>query len=169
MLTTAYVLSELRYVANPVASRHEFWSFRHPLRRVPHGKALRIIVGAAATIVWSANDWATTNSVDTNHNAALHLWYADLPTENCADGSMIQFSFLWKETGRREDGNFIPAPMELVRLAMPRRVYTQSHIDFVIEVFADIAQRARSLRGLRLLSSPPRLAHFTAKLAPEPV
>jgi tryptophanase len=71
--------------------------------------------------------------------------------------------------GRRQDGAFIPAPMELVRLAMPRRVYTQSHIDFVIEVFADIAGRARSLRGLRLLASPPRLAHFTAKLAPEPV
>jgi tryptophanase len=71
--------------------------------------------------------------------------------------------------GRREAGGFIPAPMELVRLAMPRRVYTQSHIDFVIEVFADIAGRVRSLRRLRLLSSPPRLAHFTAKLAPEPV
>jgi tryptophanase len=71
--------------------------------------------------------------------------------------------------GRRQDGAFLPAPMELVRLAMPRRVYTQSHIDFVIEVFADIAGRVRSLRRLRLLSSPPRLAHFTAKLAPEPV
>ncbi len=71
--------------------------------------------------------------------------------------------------GRREGGKFIPAPMELVRLAMPRRVYTQSHIDFVIEVFADIAGRARALRGLRLVASPPRLAHFTAKLVPEPV
>ena len=71
--------------------------------------------------------------------------------------------------GHAKDGHFEPAPMELVRLAMPRRVYTQSHIDFVIEVFADIAGRARSLRGLRLLASPPRLAHFTAKLAPEPV
>ena len=71
--------------------------------------------------------------------------------------------------GRRQDGAFVPAPMELVRLAMPRRVYTQSHIDFVIEVFADIVRRAPTLRALRLLESSPRLAHFTAKLMPEPV
>ena len=71
--------------------------------------------------------------------------------------------------GRRQDGAFVPAPMELVRLAIPRRVYTQSHIDFVIEVFADIARRAPTLRALRLLESPSRLAHFTAKLMPEPV
>ncbi|MCX5796251.1 MAG: tryptophanase [Elusimicrobia bacterium] len=70
--------------------------------------------------------------------------------------------------GRNEGGAFVAAPMELVRLAIPRRVYTQSHIDFVIEVFSDIARHAASLRGLRLVSSPPRLAHFTAKLAPEP-
>jgi len=69
--------------------------------------------------------------------------------------------------GRQTDGRFEAAPMELVRLAMPRRVYTQSHIDFVIEVFADIAQRAASLRGLRVVERPQRLAHFTAKLAPE--
>ncbi|HAM35792.1 MAG TPA: tyrosine phenol-lyase [Elusimicrobia bacterium] len=71
--------------------------------------------------------------------------------------------------GRRDNGDFVAAPMELVRLAVPRRVYTQSHIDFVIEVFADIAQRAASLRGLVVLEAPQRLAHFTAKLAPEPV
>jgi tryptophanase len=71
--------------------------------------------------------------------------------------------------GKGGDGPFVPAPMELVRLAMPRRVYTQSHIDFVIEVFADIVRRAPTLRPLRLLESPPRLAHFTAKLMPEPV
>jgi tryptophanase len=71
------------------------------------------------------------------------------------------------DTGGGGDGAFTPAPMELVRLAMPRRVYTQSHIDFVIEVFADIVGRAKSLRGLRLVSSSQRLAHFTAKLMPE--
>jgi tryptophanase len=70
--------------------------------------------------------------------------------------------------GRRQNGTFVPAAMELVRLAMPRRVYTQSHIDFVIEVFADIVRRAPTLRALRLLESSPRLPHFTAKLMPEP-
>jgi tryptophanase len=57
--------------------------------------------------------------------------------------------------------------MELVRLAIPRRVYTQSHVDFLIEVVADVAKRAKSIRPLRLLEAAPRLAHFTAKLAPE--
>jgi len=44
--------------------------------------------------------------------------------------------------GRRENGAFVPARMELVRLAIPRRVYTQSHVDFLIEVVADVARRA---------------------------
>ncbi|UPT74740.1 MAG: tryptophanase [Elusimicrobiota bacterium] len=71
--------------------------------------------------------------------------------------------------GVRENGGFKPARMELVRLAIPRRVYTQSHVDFLIEVVADVAKRAKSIRPLRLLSASPRLAHFTAKLAPEAV
>ena len=70
--------------------------------------------------------------------------------------------------GGESEGVFRPARMELVRLAIPRRVYTQSHIDFVIEVFADIAGRAGSIRPLRLLEGSPRLRHFTAKLMPEP-
>ncbi|MEK7233915.1 MAG: tryptophanase [Elusimicrobiota bacterium] len=69
--------------------------------------------------------------------------------------------------GRRENGAFVPARMELVRLAIPRRVYTQSHVDFLIEVVADVAKRAKTIRPLRLVSASPRLAHFTAKLAPE--
>ncbi|MFI5350172.1 MAG: tryptophanase [Elusimicrobiota bacterium] len=68
--------------------------------------------------------------------------------------------------GHGEGKEFVPARMELVRLAVPRRVYTQSHIDFVIEVFADIYRRRKSIRGLRLLEDAPRLRHFTAKLAP---
>ncbi len=65
--------------------------------------------------------------------------------------------------------DFAPARMELVRLAIPRRVYTQSHIDFVIEVFEDVAKRKDSIRPLRLLDGATRLRHFTAKLMPEPV
>jgi tryptophanase len=69
--------------------------------------------------------------------------------------------------GRRENGSFVPARMELVRLAIPRRVYTQSHMDFLIEVVVSVAARAKSIRPLRLLEAAPRLAHFTAKLTPE--
>ena len=68
--------------------------------------------------------------------------------------------------GKHRDGLFEPAPMELVRLAVPRRVYTQSHIDFVVEVFAEIVQRSRSIRGLKLIEASEHLSHFTAKLAP---
>ena len=68
--------------------------------------------------------------------------------------------------GRRPDGTEEPAPMDLVRLAIPRRTYTQSHIDYVIEVVDWVAQRAGELGGLRMVDEPPRLRHFTAKFAP---
>ncbi len=54
-------------------------------------------------------------------------------------------------------------PVELVRLAIPRRVYTQSHIDYVLEVFESLKGRADSLRGLRIVHEPPALRHFTAR------
>jgi tyrosine phenol-lyase len=69
--------------------------------------------------------------------------------------------------GRRDGrGGFVPARMELVRLAIPRRVYTQSHIDFVIEVLGRISSHRQEVRGLRLVEGPERLTHFSAKLAP---
>jgi len=64
------------------------------------------------------------------------------------------------------DGTEIPAPMELVRLAVPRRTYTQSHIDYVGEVMIAVADRAEELRGLRMVSQPPWLRHFTARFEP---
>jgi len=67
--------------------------------------------------------------------------------------------------GRRRDGRFEPARMELVRLAIPRRVYTQSHMDLVIEVFRKLAKRRSRLPGLRLVEGPEVLAHFSARLA----
>jgi tryptophanase len=53
--------------------------------------------------------------------------------------------------------------MELVRLAIPRRVYTQSHIDYVAEVCAELFQCRASFRGLRMVNNPPVLRHFTAR------
>lgn len=95
-----------RYVVNPVASRHEIWTFRHPLRRIPHGKILRIIVAADAAIFWSVNDWASTDRVDTADNSALDLWFVDLPTEKFADGFAIEFTFFWKEAQCWEGRNY---------------------------------------------------------------
>ena len=54
-------------------------------------------------------------------------------------------------------------PMELVRLAIPRRVYTQSHIDYVIEAIIEVFEQRESLRGLEIVEEPPALRHFTAK------
>ncbi len=68
--------------------------------------------------------------------------------------------------GRRPDGSEEPAAMDLVRLAIPRRTYTQSHVDYVIEVVTYVAERAAELRGLRIVEEPPQLRHFTATFAP---
>jgi tryptophanase len=68
--------------------------------------------------------------------------------------------------GRIEDGRFVPAAMELVRLAFPRRVYTQSHFDYVLEGIGELVGRKDGLRGLRLTYDPPFLRHFTARFAP---
>jgi tryptophanase len=70
--------------------------------------------------------------------------------------------------GRRPDGSESPAPMELVRLAIPRRTYTQSHIDYVIEVCAEVARDPAALSGYRIVDEPPALRHFTARFEPLP-
>lgn len=63
------------------------------------------------------------------------------------------------------DGNLIPAMMELVRLAIPRRVYTQSHIDYVAEIIIEVFQNRHQYKGLKIIDEVPFLRHFTAKLA----
>ncbi|MDQ4036497.1 MAG: beta-eliminating lyase-related protein, partial [Chloroflexota bacterium] len=68
--------------------------------------------------------------------------------------------------GMHPDGSESPAAMELVRLAIPRRVYTQSHIDYVIEVIAWVAAHADRLRGVRIVEQPAALRHFTARFEP---
>ncbi|MGH9021355.1 MAG: tryptophanase [Acidimicrobiales bacterium] len=70
--------------------------------------------------------------------------------------------------GRQPDGSERPAAMELVRLAIPRRTYTQSHIDYVVEVVIDVARSAASLPGYRMSYEPSALRHFTARFEPAP-
>jgi tryptophanase len=68
--------------------------------------------------------------------------------------------------GRHPDGSEEPAAMDLVRLAIPRRTYTQSHVDYAIEVAEAVAARAGKLRGYRILEEAAELRHFTARFAP---
>jgi tryptophanase len=65
-------------------------------------------------------------------------------------------------------GRPLPAPLDLVRLALPRRVYTQSHIDWVVEAFAELVSHKDRLRGYEIVSQPPFLRAFTAELRPLP-
>ena len=67
------------------------------------------------------------------------------------------------EIGSVMFGAQAPPPMELVRLAIPRRVYTQSHIDYVIEALVEVFEKRDELRPLEIISQPPALRHFTAR------
>jgi len=68
--------------------------------------------------------------------------------------------------GLRPDGTERPGAMDLVRLAIPRRVYTQSHIDYVAEAVIEVAASRDRLRGYRIVSAPKTLRHFTAIFEP---
>ncbi|MCO5054058.1 tryptophanase [Thermomonas sp.] len=68
--------------------------------------------------------------------------------------------------GRHPDGSETPAALDLVRLAIPRRTYTQSHIDYVIEVCQQVGANAKALRGYRIVAEPKQLRHFTARFEP---
>ena len=68
--------------------------------------------------------------------------------------------------GLHPDGSETPAQMDLVRLAIPRRVYTQSHIDYVAECVMEVARTRDRLRGYRIVSAPRTLRHFTARFEP---
>ncbi len=77
----------------------------------------------------------------------------------CAEIGSVMF-------GRQPDGSEKPAAMELVRLAMPRRTYTQSHADYIVECFAELAQNTAQLKGYRITDEPRLMRHFTCHFEP---
>ncbi len=95
-----------RYIVNPVQSSHEIWSFRCQLRRMPPQKTLRVIAGAEAIIVWSADSWTTTNKSETVTCDGLNVRFADLPTAALASRCVVEFTFFWKESQRWEGRNW---------------------------------------------------------------
>jgi tryptophanase len=68
--------------------------------------------------------------------------------------------------GRQPDGSEKPAALELLRLAFPRRVYTQSHVDYLAEVLVLAKQLAPRIRGVKIVEEPSVLRHFTSRFAP---
>ncbi len=64
------------------------------------------------------------------------------------------------------NGNMIPADMELVRLAIPRRVYTKSHIEYVVEIIKEVKKKRDKIKGYKIVEEPKFLRHFTAKFKP---
>jgi len=87
--------------------------------------------------------------------ALVNALYVDGGIRACEIGTVM--------FGLQPDGQEIPAAMDLVRLAIPRRLYTQSHIDYVAEAIVEIAANKNALRGYRITSSAKRLRHFTAE------
>jgi len=68
--------------------------------------------------------------------------------------------------GRQPDGSEHPAAMELVRMAFPRRVYTQSHVDYLAEVILYVNSMKEQIRGVRIVSAPETLRHFSVRMEP---
>jgi tryptophanase len=91
------------------------------------------------------------------HALAIEL-YREAGIRSCEIGSVMHA----EQTAEGE----MPAAMELVRLAIPHRVYMQSHIDYVIEAILEVNRRKASIGGYHIIHQPPFLRHFTAKFEP---
>jgi tyrosine phenol-lyase len=93
---------------------------------------------------------------------AAELYLAE-GIRSCEIGSVM---FGRHTTADRDPRSFSPASMELVRLAFPRRVYTQSHFDYILEGMQEIAATKDTLKGMKIVYEPPFLRHFTARFEP---
>jgi tryptophanase len=86
--------------------------------------------------------------------------YREAGIRSCEIGSVMHAG------EESHDGEETPSTMELVRLAIPHRVYTQSHIDYVIEAILKVNERRESISGYKIVSAPAFLRHFTARFEP---
>ena len=102
-----------------------------------------------------------------------HLSPAEFPGQSLACALYLAGGIRSVEIGsvmfgaKDENGDLIPAARELVRLAFPRRVYTQSHFDYVVEVLRRLKKVAHDLPGMEMVYEPPYLRHFTAHFRPK--
>ena len=99
-----------------------------------------------------------------------HIPPAELPGIALANAIYLQGGIRGVEIGSLmfgkydENGKHIAPPMELVRLAIPRRVYTQSHIDYVCEVIIEVFEKRNQYKGYRITHESPLLRHFIAHM-----
>ncbi len=115
-------------------------------------------VGGHAVYVDAKNLLPHIDPLDYPGQALAVALYTTGGIRGCEIGSVM--------FGRQPDGSEEPADMELVRLAIPRRVYTQSHVDYVIECFEEVYNRRDELCGYEITEEPPQLRHFTAHFRP---
>jgi tryptophanase len=100
-----------------------------------------------------------------------HLQPKDYPAWSLANALYLEGGIRGVEIGsvmfgkRLEDGTETYGKMELVRLAFPRRVYTQSHFDFAAEVICELKAKAGQVRGVRITKQSQYLRHFSAEFA----
>ncbi len=100
--------------------------------------------------------------VDAKHFCP-HIPPAQFPGQALVCGLYRHAGIRGVEIGSVMFGKAAPPAMELVRLAIPRRVYTQSHVDYAVEAIIDLFGRREEMRGLEIVSEPPSLRHFTAR------
>jgi tryptophanase len=140
-----YRLASVRYLAEGLAHGGI------PVMQPPGGHAVYIDAGA---------ELAHIPVTQFPGQALACALYLEAGIRACEIGSLM----LGK--GSLDDGSFEPARLELVRLALPRRTYTQSHVDYVIEAALDLHARREKIRGIRLVEDPVVLRHFTARMEP---
>ncbi len=103
-----------------------------------------------------------------------HLPHASFPGQALAAALYLEGAIRGVEIGSvmfaytdPDSGETVYPKLEMVRLAIPRRVYTQSHLDYVADALIELKKRAASLRGYRITYAPPLLRHFTARFEPD--
>lgn len=129
--------------------------------------ASRYLASALQAAGWPVITPAAAHAVYIDAGAALpHLAPTDLPGQSFACALYLAGGIRTCEIGTLMFGAAAEGKRQLVRLAIPRRVYTQSHIDYVAAVGAEIAELRSKLPGMRILEEPRCLRHFTAAMAP---
>jgi tryptophanase len=140
-----YRFASIRYLGDHIAKAGV------PIVQPPGGHAIYIDAHALLSHI---------KQLDYPGQALAVELYREAGIRSCEIGSVMH-------AGKHsETGSEVPATMELVRLAIPHRAYTQSHIDYVIEAILQVYERREKIRGYRIIRQPKFLRHFTAAFEP---